>query len=409
MASTNKLTAIGVKQAKAAGQVQKLADGNGLYLQVEVSGSKLWRLAYRFGGKQKLISLGSYPLVSLADARAARDAARTLLTKGLDPSAERKATKEATNEATNEAAKPAPVLPTWEDVGQEFLQKLKAEGKAAPTLAKNGWLLERTYRAFGSTPIANLKAPELLEFLRGVEAEGKHDTATTLRALLGRVFRYGIASGRCTGDPAAALAGALITPPARHHPAILDPKKVGGILRAIRGYDGEPATRAGLLLLAYTFLRNGEVRHLEWTDIDFKAARISIPANRMKLPRPHIVPLSTQAAEVLEAMRPISGRGKLVLTSLRTDARPMSENTLNAALRRLGYSQSEMVPHGFRTIASTYLNEMGWNRDWIERQLAHVEGNSVRAAYNAAEYLEGRSQMMQAYADHLDSLADAPP
>lgn len=181
--------------------------------------------------------------------------------------------------------------------------------------------MERTYRAFGSTPIADLKAPDLLEFLRGVEAEGKHDTATTLRALLGRVFRYGIATGRCERDPAADLVGALITPPARHHPAILDPKKVGGLLRAIRGYDGEPATRAGLLLLAYTFLRNGEVRHLEWAGTDFQAARIMIPADRMKLPRPHIVPLSTQAAGVLEAMRSISGRGKLVLTSRRTGAR----------------------------------------------------------------------------------------
>lgn len=180
--------------------------------------------------------------------------------------------------------------------------------------------MERTYRAFGSTPIADLKAPDLLEFLRGVEAEGKHDTATTLRALLGRVFRYGIATGRCERDPATDLVGALITPPARHHPAILDPKKVGGLLRAIRGYDGEPATRAGLLFLAYTFLRNGEVRHLEWAGTDFQAAWIMIPADRMKLPRPHIVPLSTQAVGVLEAMRSISGRGKLVLTSLRTGA-----------------------------------------------------------------------------------------
>lgn len=402
MPATNKLSATGIKNLKPGAKVQKVADGGGLYLQVEVTGSKLWRFAYRYGGKQKLISFGPYPTVSLADARTAREAAKGLLLQGIDPSAERQAAKEAIAEA--EAAE-AP-LPTWEEVGQEFLQKLRKEGKAAPTLAKQGWLLERTYRAFGSRPIADLKAPELLEFLRGVEAEGKHDTAVTLRALLGRVFRYGIATGRCERDPAADLVGALVTPPAKHHPAILDPKKVGGLMRAIQGYDGEPATRAGLLLLAYTFLRNGEVRHLEWADIDFKAARITIPAERMKMPRPHIVPLSRQAAEVLESMRPISGRGKLVLTSLRTHNRAMSENTLNAALRRLGYSQSEMVPHGFRTIASTFLNELGWNRDWIERQLAHVEGNSVRRAYNAAEYIEGRTQMMQAWADHLDSLAE---
>lgn len=207
---------------------------------------------------------------------------------------------------------------------------------------------------------------------------------------------------------AADLRGALITPPRRHYPAITDPKGVGGLMRAIRGYEGDPATRAGLLMLAYTFLRNGEVRHLEWTDLDKARVQLAIPAERIKMPRPHIVPLSRQALAVLDALRPISGRGRLILTSLLTPDRPLSENTLNAALRRLGYSKEALVPHGFRTIASTGLNELGFNRDWVERQLAHVEVNKVRAAYNAAEFLDGRREMMQAWADHLDRLADDP-
>jgi integrase len=405
MPATNKLSALGITKAKPADRTLKLSDGGGLFLQLEPSGSKLWRLACRFQGKQRTISMGAFPFVGLADARAARDAAKALLARGIDPSAARRAAKA---QAVIEAA-PPPALPTWDDVAREYLFKMRAEGRAAPTLAKAAWLLDRASAALGSRPIAEIAATEVLALLRVEEAARKHETATTMRALMGRVFRYGIATGRCDRDVAADLRGALIALPPRHYPAITDPKGVGGLMRAIRGYEGDPATKAGLLLLAYTFLRNGEVRHLEWGDVGTGKARITIPAQRMKMPRPHIVPLSRQASEALESMRPISGRGRLVLTSLRTAGRAMSENTLNAALRRMGYPKEVMVPHGFRTIASTMLNEMGFNRDWIERQLAHVEGNAVRAAYNSAEYLPGRTEMMQAWADHLDALADARP
>lgn len=405
MVATNKLTATGLRQIKPGTKPMKLTDGGGLFLLVEPSGSKLWRFAYRFGGKQKTISMGAFPLVGLAEAREARDAAKRLLLDNVDPSAARQAAKVA----AVEAAKPAPDLPTWDQVATEYVHKLRLEGQSEATLAKTMWLLDMASAAFGSRPIAQISAPDVLAALRPVEAAGKYETAARMRSFCGRVFRYGIATGRCDRDPAADLRGALITPPPRHHPAIIDPKGVGALMRAIRGYDGEPATRAGLLLLAYTALRNGEARHLEWADIDKAKVQLVVPAHRMKLPRPHIVPLSTQALAALDWMRPISGRGKLILSSLRTPNRAMSENTLNAALRRLGYPKEKMVPHGFRTIFSTHLNDMGFNRDWIERQLAHVEGNSVRAAYNAAEYLEGRRAMMQAWADHLDALADAPP
>jgi integrase len=405
MPATNKLSAVRLRTVQPGQTVQKLSDGGGFFLQVEPSGSRLWRLSFRYAGKQRTISMGAFPAVGLADARAARDAAKALLAQGIDPSAARRAAKA---KAVEEAA-PPPVLPTWDDVAREYLRKLRAEGLSAATIAKATWPTERTSAAIGRRPIAEISAPEVLAFLRVDEAAGRHETAARLRSHAGRVFRYGIATERCDRDVAADLRGALITPPRHHHPAITDPKGVGGLMRAIRGYEGDPATKAGLLLLAYTFLRNGEVRHLEWGDVDSGKARITIPAQRMKMPRPHIVPLSRQASEALESMRPISGRGRLVLTSLRTAGRAMSENTLNAALRRMGYPKEVMVPHGFRTIASTGLNEMGFNRDWIERQLAHVEGNAVRAAYNAAEYLPGRTEMMQAWADHLDQLADARP
>ncbi len=405
MVATNKLTAVALRQVKPADKPQKITDGGGLFLLVEPSGSKLWRFSYRYGGKQKTISMGAFPVIGLAEARQARDSAKALLLQGVDPSAARQAAKAV---AVESVAAPE-VLPTWDEVAKEYLQKLRVEGRAGPTLAKSVWLLDMASAAFGSRPIAQISAPDVLAALRPVEAAGKYESAARMRSICGRVFRYGIATGRCDRDPAADLRGALITPPQQHHPAITDPKGVGALMRAIRGYEGEPATRAGLLLLAYTFLRNGEVRGLEWGDVDIAKAQIVVPAARMKLPRPHIVPLSTQALAVLESMRPITGRGRLILTSLRTPDRAMSENTLNAALRRLGYPKEEMVPHGFRTIASTGLNEMGFNRDWIERQLAHVEGNKVRAAYNAAEYLEGRRAMMQAWADHLDALADAKP
>lgn len=395
----NKLSDTRIRKEAPGPTVKKLSDGMGMFLQIEVNGSKLWRLSYRIAGKQKTISLGPYPAVSLKDARLKRDDARVLLAKGLDPSVARKAEREAE----------APVaLPTWREVAEEFEGKRRREKISTTTADKLTWLMGMTYADLGAKPIAQIKPTEILAVLREVEAKGHYVTAKRLRATISQVFRYAVATSRAERDVAADLQGALTSPPESHHPAITDPKGVGGLMRACRGYQGDAATRAGLLLCFYTFLRPGEVRHLEWADYDKGAAQIKIPAERMKMPRPHIVPLSKQVVSVLESMRPISGRNRLILSSLRATDRPMSQNTLNAALRRLGYTGDQMVSHGFRTIASTLLNEQGFNRDWVERQLSHIEGNAVRRAYNAAEYLEGRTQMMQEWADHLDSLADAP-
>ncbi len=267
--------------------------------------------------------------------------------------------------------------------------------------------LGMTYESFGGRPIEEVAAKDVLAILRGLEAKGHYSTAKRMRSVCSQVFRFGVATLRCERDAAADLKGALTAVPVRHHSAIFDTKGIGGLIRTIRGYQGAPATRAGLLLLTYTFLRPGEVRQIEWKDVDWDSARIVVPGPVMKMKRPHIVPLSRQVVGVLEDIQKLTGRKELILPG-QGASRYLSENTMNVALRRMGFSADEMVSHGFRRIASTRLNEMGWNRDWIERQLAHVEGNGVRSAYNAAEYLEGRTEMMQAYADHLDDLAAAP-
>jgi integrase len=397
--STRPLTDTAVRNLKPAAKPYKKSDGGGLHLLVTPKGSKLWRMAYRFQGKQKLLSLGKYPIISLSKARSERDAAKALLADGIDPSSIRKAEREKREE-------PKPVEETWKTLCQEWWQKRRREEASPTTLKKLTWLLEKTYPALGEKDPREITAPELLAVLRTVEAGGTFETAKRLRSTCGQVFRYGIATGRADRDVAADLRGALTSPKPKHHPAILDPKGIGALMRAIRDFEGDPTTRTGLLLAAYTFLRSGEIRSAKWSDVDWKTSRLTIPAKRMKMDRPHIVPLATQVQTILREIRPITGDSVLILPSLRSKGRPMSENTMNAALRRMGYSKTEMVTHGFRTIASTTLNENGFRWDWIERQLAHVEGNKVRAAYNAAEYLKERTKMMLWYADCLDGLAE---
>jgi integrase len=397
--STRPLTDTAVRNLKPAAKPYKKSDGGGLHLLVTPKGSKLWRMAYRFQGKQKLLSFGKYPIISLSKARSERDAAKALLADGIDPSSIRKAEREKREE-------PKPVEETWKTLCQEWWQKRRREEASPTTLKKLTWLLEKTYPALGEKDPREITAPELLAVLRNVEAGGTFETAKRLRSTCGQVFRYGIATGRADRDVAADLRGALTSPKPKHHPAILDPKGIGALMRAIRDFEGDPTTRTGLLLAAYTFLRSGEIRSAKWSDVDWKTSRLTIPAKRMKMDRPHIVPLATQVQTILREIRPITGDSVLILPSLRSKGRPMSENTMNAALRRMGYSKTEMVTHGFRTIASTTLNENGFRWDWIERQLAHVEGNKVRAAYNAAEYLKERTKMMQWYADYLDGLAE---
>lgn len=397
----NKLTDARLRSLKPD-DTSNLADGGGLYLFTANTGRRTWRLAYRFGGKQKTLVVGPYPSVKLAEARGAREEAKRLLRQGVDPMEARKQAKAA------QATEAAP-QPTWREVGEEYLGKLEREGKAWRTVRKQASQFALTLPQLGARPIAVLRSKDILDMLRGIEARGRLITAREVRSLCSRIFRYGVAAQHCEGDPAAILEGALARVTERHYAAIFDPLKVGALLRAIRGYEGDPATRAGLLLCAYTFLRPGEVRSLQWSDLDLQRKILSIPAARMKMPRPHLVPLSRQVTEVLDEMRPVAGHRRHLLPSLRSEDRPLSDNTMNAALRRLGYPQGTMTVHGFRRIASTMLNEQGWNRDWIERQLAHVERDQVRRAYNAAEYLEDRTRMMQAWADHLDVLAETKP
>ena len=255
-----------------------------------------------------------------------------------------------------------------------------------------------------------ITAPELLAALRKIEARGHYETARRARSMSGRIFRYAIATGRAERNPAADLEGALITPKVTHHAALIEPTAIGGLLRAIDGYTGSPIVREALRLLPLVFVRPIELRHARWVDIDFQQARWSIPAAIMKMRAPHIVPLSRQALAIIDGMRPLTGDAPYLFPSMRTCDRPVSENTLNAALRRLGYTGDEMTSHGFRSMASTRLNETGrWNPDAIERQLAHGERNTVRAAYNHAQHLKERIEMMQAWADYLDGLRSIAP
>jgi integrase len=385
---------ITVRNAKARPRPRKLSDGGGLHILIQPTGSKLWRLAYRFAGKQKTLALGAYPTVSLEEARRHRDEAKKLLARSIDPSVQRKADRHAGKDGTFRA------------VAEEVIAKLEREGRAQATLTKRRWLLDFAFPAFGDRPVAEITARELLALLRQIEGRGLYETARRLRSTCGMVFRYAIATGRAERDPSMDLRGALTTPQVSHRATIVDPIAIGGLLRAIDGFDGQPTTQSALRLAPYVFVRPGELRQAEWVEFDFDAAVWSIPAKKMKMRRPHRVPLARQSLAILRELKEITGSGRWLFPSVRTSARPISENTMNAALRRLGYGSEEMCIHGFRGMASTLLNEMGrWNADAIERQLAHQEANAVRRAYtHSAEFWSERVLMMHAWADYLDGL-----
>lgn len=392
------LTDTAVRNAKPKGKVHKISDSGGLYLSVETGGSKLWRVAYRFDRKQKLLSLGAYPAVSLADARAGRDQIKALLAKGIDPSAQRR--------LDQGAARDARAL-TFRVVGEELVAKFEAEGRSALTIKKKKWLLGVLNDAIGDRPVSEVRAGELLDALRQFERRGFYESARRARALAATVFRFAIASGRAERNPAADLMGALIAPTVTHRPAITEPKAVGALLRAIDDMDGQVAIRVALQLLALTFVRPGELRHAKWDEFDLNAAVWVIPAPRMKMKRPHRVSLARQAVALIKDLREITGSSPYLFPQVRSWHRPISDGTINASLRRLGYGKDQMVGHGFRTIASTTLNESRlWHPDVIERALAHEEKNDVRKAYNAAEHWGERVRMAQWWADHLDELRD---
>lgn len=384
-----------IRKAKPIAKPQRLFDGGGLYMELSPAGGKWWRLKYRFGGKEKRLSLGTYPDTSLADAREKRDVARKLLAAGIDPGEQRKAVKTAGEER---AANSFAVIAT------EWLA-LQRQRMASATLEKAQWTFDELVNPWiGSRPITAIDAPEILKVLRRIEERGAHETAHRTKQRCSQVFRYAISTGRAKHDPTADLRGALAPVVSTSRAAITDPVKVGELLRAIGSYQGSLVTKSALKLAPLVFVRPGELRKAEWSEIDLDGAQWRIPAVRMKMREEHIVPLAPQAVAILRELQPLTGRGQHVFPSYRGKARTMSENTVNAALRYMGFDKDTMTGHGFRAMASTRLNEMGWPPDVIERQLAHAERNKVRAAYNRAQYLDERTRMMHAWADYLDGL-----
>ena len=386
------LTEIQARKAKPKLKPYKLADQHGLYLLIHPNGSKYWRLKYRIYRKEKTLALGVYPSVAMADARERRDQARRLLASGADPGVAKRLSG-------------APGT-TFENIAREWHDQFQSQW----TEEYGGMLLRRleahVFPYLGSVQITQIEPIQLLQVLRKIESRGTVETAHRVKQVCSQVFRYAIATGRGNRNPATDLIGALRPPNSRHFPSVKDPRQIGELLRAIEGYSGSEITLCALKLAPLIFVRPGELRHAEWAEIDTNAAEWRIPAGKMKMRSPHIVPLSTQSLAVLTDLHFFTGQGKYLFPGARSGTRPMSENTVNAALRRLGYSSEDMTGHGFRSIASTLLNEQGWNRDAIERQLAHSERDAVRAAYNYAEHLAERRKMMQHWADYLDTLAE---
>ncbi|MDE8349395.1 MAG: integrase arm-type DNA-binding domain-containing protein [Acidocella sp.] len=390
------LTDTAVRNSKPKDKPYKVADAHGLYLLVNPTGSKLWRIKYRIEGAERKLALGAYPEITLAEARAARDAARKQLAHSIDPNAaKRQARIEASIRAGN----------TFASVAEELIEKKGREGRAATTLTKHRWLLKLLGADFGKRPVADITPQELLHELKKHERRGRLETARQLRAFSGQVFRYAAATARADRDPAQLLQGALISPTVKHFAAITDTAQFGALLRAMDDYQGDPAVMYALKLTPHVFQRPGEIRQMEWIEVDFDKAIWTIPEAKMKMRQPHVVPLSKQAQALLREMRGLSGGGRYVFPSVRSRARPISDNTVNAALRRMGYSKAQMTAHGFRTSASSLLNESGkWNPDAIERALAHMVPGIIRRIYNQSAYWAERVAMAQWWSDYLDEL-----
>jgi integrase len=383
------LTQKRIDAAKRRERPYKLLDGRGLYLLVSPAGGRLWRLRYRLDGRESMLGLGAYPEVSLKTARDRAGAVYKQLSNGADPAAMKRAARSAQAD-------------TFQAIAIEWLGKQRFE---PATLEKTKWTFNALLFPFvGSKPVRQLTAPDILTVLRRLESRGKHETAHRTRQRVSQVIRYAIATGRAESDPTRDLRGALTPIEVTSRAAIIEPVRVGELLRAIDGYVGDPATVAALRLAPLLFVRPGELRGAMWSEFDLEAGEWRIPSERMKMGQLHIVPLARQALAILRDLQTITGHGRYLFPSLRTRERSISENTLNAALRRLGYTKDEMTSHGFRAMASTLLNEQGFPPDVIELQLAHAERNKVRAAYNRAQRLDERRRMMQAWGDYLDGL-----
>jgi integrase len=388
------LTDVAIRNAKPKEKAYKLADSGGLYLLVTPAGGRLWRLKYRIDGVERKLAIGRYPEVSLGGARKARDSARESAKAGNDPSAAKRRER---------IAKKLSAGTTFGDIAQEYIKKAELEGRAPATLAKLRWARDWLKPAIGHRAISQIEPHELLAVLKRQEARGNLETARRTRAFASRVFRYAVATARAKADPAALLLGAVASPRSQNLAAIIDPKRAGELLRAIGGYDGQPLTRLALQLAPHVFVRPGELRKAEWAEIDFDSAIWRIPSSRMKMRREHIVPLSRQSLAILSEAKALTGAGLYVFPGW-SPTRPLSENAINGALRRLGFT-GEMTSHGFRAMASTLLNESGkWTPDAIERSLAHKDTDNIRAAYHRGTHWNERVQMAQWWSDHLDTL-----
>ena len=392
------LTDITIRTLKPAAKSYKRGDEKGLFILVHPSGSLLWRFKYRFYGLERALSFGKYPDVTLKAAREKRDEARARLADGVDPLADK---QHKVLLASIAAAT------TFSVVADEFIEKMERENKAPATIKKARWLRNELHPSVGRRPVADITPHELLDALKRMERRGRHETAQRLRAFAGQIFRYAIATLRADRNPADVLRGALTVPQVKHYAAILEPLRVGELLRAIDGYDGRPETRIALQFLPQTFVRPGELRKAEWQEIDIEAAVWRIPGERMKMKVPHVVPLSSQSLALLNSLRGMGNPGKFLFPAFHTSQRTMCENTLNSALRRLGYAREDMTSHGFRATASTLLNESGlWHPDAIERALAHQDRDNVRAAYHRGTHWAERVKMAQWWSDYLEQLRD---
>lgn len=405
MAEIDKLTDLTVRKAKPAEKPVRLFDGGGLYLEIAPNGSKLWRWKYRFAGKEKRLAIGVYPTVGLREARQKRDDAKRLLAAGTDPGAARRAEK---------VTRAIAAANTFELVAREY-HGTQVDGWSEGHALRWMTAMERDmFPWIGSLPLPDVTAPLLLQTLRRVESRGVRETTHALRQYAGQVFRYGIATGRCSHNPAADLKGALKPLNVKHMAAVVDASEAGALLRSIAGYDGQPTTKAALELSALLFQRPGNIRAMEWAEVDLEAGMWTIPAAKMKRTvhgktngRPHLVPLAPQAVALLKALLPLTGHGRYVFPSLLSRERPMSENTLRTALRRMGYSNDDHTAHGFRAMARTIMVEkLNVQPDVIEAQLAHGKSGPLGAAYDRAEFMDQRRQMMVLWADYLGRLRD---
>ncbi len=393
------LTDVAIRNAKPGAKAIKLADGAGMFLLVTPAGGKLWRLKYRIDGREKLLAIGAYPDIGLSEARKRREEARAMIAQGKDPSREKQRDKVRSR---------IQAADTFAAIASEYCAKRKRDGEkgwSPATATRSEYLLSILNPAIGKLAIAEIEPADILAAVRKIEAKGNLESARRTLQLASMVFRYAVSTARLRSDPTRDLRGALTAPTVTHYGAITEAKRVGELLRAIDGYEGSGITKLALQIAPHVFVRPGELRHAEWSEIDLDGALWIIPAGKMKMRKAHHVPLSRQAVDLFREVQAVTGPSGYVFPSVRTRARPMSENTINAGLRRLGYASDEMTAHGFRAMASTLLNESGkWHPDAIERALAHGDNDKVRAAYHRGVHWKERVEMAQWWSNYLDQL-----